>query len=184
MELEVLTLDDWTRWDAWLSRHFDKRAGVWLRIAKKGSGRVTVTPDEAVEVALCYGWIDSLRRSHDDTYFLQKYSPRRPRAAWSRINVDRVERLIRAGRMRAPGLAEVEVAKADGRWDAAYEAQRNATMPSDLAAALAANPRAEARFGALGKTERYAAILRLLKARTPASRASRLEKLITTLAHP
>jgi uncharacterized protein YdeI (YjbR/CyaY-like superfamily) len=181
MELEVLTLDDWKQWDAWLARHFDNRAGVWLRIAKKSSGRATVTADEAGEVALCYGWIDSLRRSDDEQYFVQKYSPRRPRAAWSRINVERVERLIEAGRMRAPGLAEVEAARADGRWDAAYESQRTATVPPDLAAALTASPVAEARFAALSKTARYAAILRLLKTRTAASRASLIEKLIASL---
>ena len=106
-------------WESWLVSHHELE-GVWIQIAKKGSGVPSVTPEEATEIALCYGWIDSLRRSHDDVHFLQKYSPRRRGSSWSRLNAERAEALIASGRMRAPGLAEIEAAKADGRWDAAY----------------------------------------------------------------
>lgn len=177
----MLTFETWEQFDSWLAGNHDTATEVWLRIAKKNSGVVTLTAEDGGDVAIAYGWIDGLRRSFDDTYFLQRYSPRRPRTAWSKVNVERVERLTAAGRMRAPGLAEVEAAKADGRWSAAYESQRNATVPPDLAAALEASPRAKARFDTMSKTDRYAAILKLLKARTPASRANLLSKLVTSL---
>jgi uncharacterized protein YdeI (YjbR/CyaY-like superfamily) len=122
--------------ESWLADHYDKRQGVWLKMAKKGSGARSVNATEALEVALCFGWIDSHRKSVDESYFVQKYTPRRPRSSWSKVNTDRVEALITAGRMREPGLAQVAAAKADGRWDAAYESQRNATVPLDLKAAL------------------------------------------------
>lgn len=135
--MEIIACIGAAEWESWLAAHHTMRDGVWLKIAKKGSGQPSVTPAEATEVALCYGWIDSHRKSHDATCFLQRYSPRRRGSSWSRVNVERAEALIAAGRMRAPGLAEIEAAKADGRWDAAYESQRNATVPGDLAAELA-----------------------------------------------
>lgn len=177
---EIIACEDAAEWETWLADHH-KGAGVWLMIAKKNSGRASVTITEALDVALCYGWIDSQRKSHDEPYYLQKYSPRRPKGSWSKINIDKVEALLTAGRMRAPGLAEVEAAKADGRWDAAYESQKNATVPPDLAASLADNEQARVHFEALGKTDQYAVILRLLKARTPDNRAARLQKMIATL---
>ena len=179
--LEIVSFDDAGRWESWLAGHHDDRPGVWLRIARKNAGKLSVTQVEALDVALCYGWIDSHRKAHDDAFFLQKYSPRRPRSSWSKVNVEKVEALIAAGRMKAPGLAEVSLAKADGRWAAAYESQRNATVPPDLAVALDGNERARSRFDALGKTERYAVILRLLKARGPAERAARLHKELESL---
>ncbi|MFC7639963.1 YdeI family protein [Streptosporangium lutulentum] len=132
-------------------------------------------------MALCYGWIDSQRKSYDEHSFLQRYSRRRRNSPWSQVNVDHVEALSAAGRMRPPGLAEVAAAQADGRWAAAYTAQRNATVPPDLAEALAARPEAAARFAGLDKTGRYLVILPLLKARTPAGRAVRLRKAISGL---
>ena len=180
--LEIIAFEDAAAWEAWLADHHDRRAGVWLKIARKNAGKASVTHAEALEVALCYGWIDSHRKGLDEAFFLQKYSPRRPTSSWSKINVERVEALMAAGRMRAPGLAEVSAAKADGRWDAAYESQRNATMPPDLAAALDHNEPARTRFDALGKTERYAVVLRLLKARGPADRSARLRKVVDLLA--
>jgi uncharacterized protein YdeI (YjbR/CyaY-like superfamily) len=174
--LEIVSFDDAAGWESWLASHHDDRAGVWLKIARKNAGKVSVTQVEALDVALSYGWIDSHRKAHDNAFFLQKYSPRRPRSSWSKVNVEKVEALIAAGRMRAPGLAEVSLAKADGRWAAAYESQRNATIPPDLAAALDQHERARSRFDALGKTDRYAVILRLLKSRGPADRAARLRK--------
>lgn len=172
---------DAAEWESWLAEHHGTEGGTWLKIAKKGSAAVSVTVEEALEVALCYGWIDSHRKSYDEDFFLQRYSPRRKGSSWSRVNVERVERLTAAGRMRPPGLAEVAAAQADGRWAAAYTAQRHATVPPDLAEALAAHPEAAARFEALDKTGRYQVILPLLKARTPAVRASRLRKAITGL---
>jgi uncharacterized protein YdeI (YjbR/CyaY-like superfamily) len=168
-------------WEAWLAARHAARDGVWLKIAKKGSGRPSVTPAEATEVALCYGWIDSHRKSGDGEYFLQKYSPRRPGSSWSRINAGRAAALIAAGRMRAPGLAQIDAAKADGRWEAACEPQRTAAVPADLAAALASDQRARAFFGSLGRTDRYAVILRLSKARSAASRAHQLRQMIALL---
>src|SRR4051812_19782772 len=115
----MLVFDDAARWEAWLAEHHAAGAGVWLRMARRGSGDAGLTIGEAGDVALCYGWIDSQRKRLDERYFLQRYSPRRPRAAWSRVNVERVESLLAAGRMREPGLAEVRAAQADGRWAAA-----------------------------------------------------------------
>jgi uncharacterized protein YdeI (YjbR/CyaY-like superfamily) len=180
-EAAVIAFRDAAEFEAWLDAHVDLRVGVWLKIAKKGSGVPSLTADEAVDVGLCYGWISGRRRSYDEAYYLQKYVPRRPRSRWSQVNVARVEELIAAGRMRPSGLAEVEAAKADGRWAAAYESQRNATVPPDLAAALAASPQAARAFDALGRTQRYAVILRLVTARTASARAARLRGAMTTL---
>jgi uncharacterized protein YdeI (YjbR/CyaY-like superfamily) len=179
---EVLTFADLAAWEAWLAAHHDQVKGVWVKVAKKGSAHQSITAAQAGEVALCYGWIDSVRRSASDGFFLQKYSRRRPDSSWSRVNVDRAQELIAAGRMRAPGFAEIDAAKANGRWQAAYESQRNATVPPDLTAALAVNQPAKQAFGRLGKTGRYLVILPLLKARTPQARAARLRKTIEGLA--
>ncbi|GAA2417689.1 YdeI/OmpD-associated family protein [Nonomuraea africana] len=177
----MMHLTDAAQWESWLAEHHEDEGGVWLKIAKKGSAATSITITEALEVALCYGWIDSQRKSCDEHFYLQRYSRRRKGSPWSRVNVELVEKLTAAGRMRPPGLAEVAAAQADGRWAAAYTAQRNATVPPDLAEALAANPEAAARFEALDKTGRYLVILSLLKARTPAGRAARLQKAISGL---
>jgi uncharacterized protein YdeI (YjbR/CyaY-like superfamily) len=121
--LEIIAFSTAAEWEAWLADHCELPAGVWLKMAKKGSGIPSVTHPEALDVALCYGWIDSHRRSYDETYYLQKYTPRRAKSAWSRINVGKVEALIAAGRMRPPGLAAVAAAQADGRWDAAMRSR-------------------------------------------------------------
>jgi uncharacterized protein YdeI (YjbR/CyaY-like superfamily) len=118
--MEVLTCRDGAEWEAWLADHHALRSSVWLKIAKKGAGLPSVTISEALDVALCYGWIDGQRKALDEDYYLQKYTPRRPRSRWSKINVGKAEALIAAGRMRAPGMAAIEAAKADGRWAAAY----------------------------------------------------------------
>jgi uncharacterized protein YdeI (YjbR/CyaY-like superfamily) len=180
-DTEILACADAARWESWLADHHMRSTGVWLLIAKKGSDEVSVTIGEALDVALCYGWIDSQRRGHDTDHYLQRYSPRRPRSPWSRLNVERVEALIDAGCMRERGLAEVAAAKADGRWAAAYAPQRNATVPPDLAAALEGNERAMAAFRQLDKTGQYAVILPILKATTPAMRQLRLQKALATL---
>ncbi|WP_242613904.1 YdeI/OmpD-associated family protein [Actinomadura roseirufa] len=173
---------DAAEWEAWLAVHHQDEGGVWLAIAKKNAPVTLVSIAQALDVALCYGWIDSQRKGLDEHRYLQRYSRRRKASPWSRVNVEKVEALTAAGRMRPPGLAEVAAAQADGRWDQAYAAQRDVTVPSDLAAALTVRPEAAARFEALDKTGRYLLILPLLKARTPAVRAARLEKAVAGLA--
>ncbi len=183
-EAAVIALSDAVEFEAWLGAHVDLQAGVWLKMAKKGSGVPSLTSDEAVDAGLCYGWISGQRKSLDELYYLQKYVPRRPRSRWSRVNVAKVEELIAAGRMRPAGLAEVEAAKADGRWVAAYTSQRDASVPPDLVAALAASPRAAKEFDALGKTQRYAVILKLITARTATARGSQLRRAMKVLRAP
>jgi uncharacterized protein YdeI (YjbR/CyaY-like superfamily) len=178
---EVIAFRDAAEFEVWLADHGDRSAGVWLKIAKKGSGIASMTGDEAVDVGLCYGWISGQRKSFDETYYLQKYVPRRPKSRWSQVNVRKVENLAATGRMRPPGLAEVEAAKADGRWDAAYEPQREATAPSDLAAALAASPVAATAFAALSRTSQYAVILDVVTARAARTRADHIRKAIAAL---
>ncbi len=180
-EAAVIVFRDAAHFEAWLEEHADLRAGVWLKIAKKGSGVASLTGEEAVDVGLCHGWISGQRKSLDEVYYLQKYVPRRPRSRWSQVNVAKVEELVAAGRMRPRGLAEVEAAKADGRWAAAYASQRDATVPADLAAALAASPRAARAFEALGRTQQYAVILKLVTARTAKARAAHLDRAMTVL---
>ncbi|MEU3465073.1 YdeI/OmpD-associated family protein [Streptomyces sp. NPDC006733] len=180
--VEIIGFADGPAFEEWLGGHFDRREGVWVRMAKKGSGIPSVTSDELVDIGLCYGWISGQRRSLDELHYLQKYVPRRPRSLWSRVNVEKVAALTAAGRMREPGLAEVRRAREDGRWDAAYDSQRTATVPPDLAAALAADPAAAKAFEALDRTGRYLAILPLLQALTPESRQARLEKALRSLA--
>lgn len=175
---ELLNFEEAAEWEAWLERNGD--AGeAWLRIAKRGRAGLAIS--DALDVALCFGWIDSIRRGNDDASFAQRYSPRRAGSPWSAINVERAEALEAAGRMRPGGLAQLASARADGRWDAAYVRQRDATVPEDLAAALAAVPLAERRFEVLGKTRQYALVLPLLKARTAEGRAARITKLVAEL---
>jgi uncharacterized protein YdeI (YjbR/CyaY-like superfamily) len=180
-ECEVIAFCDAAQFETWLDAHFDLQVGVWLTIAKKGSGIPSLTDDEAVDVGLCYGWISGQRKSYDEARYLQKYVPRRPRSRWSKVNVAKVEQLIAAGRMRPSGLAEVEAAKGDGRWAAAYESQRNATVPPDLATSLAANPIAAQAFDALNKTQQYDVILKLMTARSAVARAAQLRRAVTEL---
>jgi uncharacterized protein YdeI (YjbR/CyaY-like superfamily) len=180
-EAAVIAFRDAAEFGAWLHAHVDLRVGIWLKIAKQGSGVPSLTDDEAVDLGLCHGWISGQRKSYDDVYYLQKYVPRRPRSRWSQVNVAKVEELIAAGRMRPSGLAEVEAAKADGRWAAAYQSQRNATVPPDLAAALAGSPQVAQAFDALSKTQRYAVILKLVTARTATARAAELRRAMTAL---
>jgi uncharacterized protein YdeI (YjbR/CyaY-like superfamily) len=180
--VEILAFESAEQWEAWLAEHHAGADGALLKVRKKNAKRPAITVIEAAEVGLCYGWIDSVRRSYDADHFLQRYSRRRPGSPWSKVNVERMEALMAAGRARAPGLAEVAAAKADGRWDAAYAAQRDATAPPDLVAALAADPGAREFFEQLGKTEQYLVMLPLLKAATPGTRATRLAKALADLA--
>ncbi len=164
-EAPVLPFRDVAAFERWLEKHVCDEAGVWLKLAKKESGIPSLTSDEAVDVGLCFGWISGQRKPLDEKYYLQKYVPRRKRSRWSQVNVDKVAQLTKAGRMRPSGIAEVDAAKADGRWHAAYESQRNSRVPPELANALRKNSKAKKKFESLGKTERYAVILKIVTAR-------------------
>jgi uncharacterized protein YdeI (YjbR/CyaY-like superfamily) len=179
--LVVLPFASPAEWEAWLEDHHASSGGVWIKIAKKDSGIASITHPEALEIALCFGWIDSRREALDERYFLQRYTPRRPRGKWSRINREKAEQLIADGRMRPAGLAEVERAKADGRWDAAYAGQRSAAVPDDLQRELDARPAAKAFFAGLSSQNRYAILYRLQDAKKPETRARRLEKFVAML---
>jgi uncharacterized protein YdeI (YjbR/CyaY-like superfamily) len=172
----VLEFADAADWDSWLAAEHETRTEAWLRIGKRHSRVGLLSIGEALDVALCYGWIDGHRKGLDGVPFLQRYSRRRPRSAWSQVNVAKVEALTAAGRMRPAGIAAVAAAQADGRWQAAYASQRTAAVPPELAAALANDPRAAAAFERLGRSERYAVILPLIKTNGPQPRAA----LVTT----
>lgn len=179
--MDVHEFADADAWEGWLAANHATRTEAWLRIGKRRADIDLITIDQAADGAFCFGWIDGQRRSYDAESFLQRYGPRRKRSPWSRVNVEKVEGLIADGRMRPAGLAEVEAAKADGRWESAYEPQRTATVPADLKAALADNLDAKEAFERLGKSERYAVMLPLLKAVTPEARAKALAREIGRL---
>ncbi len=169
-------------WSAWLASNHATSSGVWIQIAKKGSGIASVNYPEVLDVALAYGWIDAVRNAFDEKTFLQRFTPRGPRSIWSKINRDKALALIASGEMKPPGLAEVERAKKDGRWAAAYAGQKTATVPDDLAAALAVDPRAAAFFATLDSRNRYAILFRLHGAKKPETRARRLAAFVEMLA--
>ena len=168
-------------WEQWLEDNHTSSDGVWIKMAKKGAGIESVRYPEVLESALCFGWIDGRRQALDERYFLQRFTARRPRSRWSRINRDKAERLIGDGRMRPAGLAEVERAKADGRWEAAYEGQKRITVPDDLQGELDARPNAKAFFAELSSQNRYAILYRLQDAKKPETRARRLAKFVAML---
>jgi len=180
--LAVMSFDSRAGWDAWLARHHDSSKGLWLKIAKKGSGIDTVSHPEALEVALCYGWIDGQRDRLDDSWFLQRFTPRRGRSRWSQINCAKATDLIDRGEMQPAGLREVEAAKADGRWGAAYAGQRTATVPDDLQRALEKNAPARAFFATLDSRNRYAILYRVQDAKKPETRARRIEQFVAMLS--
>lgn len=180
-DLPILLFASPAELEAWLEDNGDAAAGIWLKIAKKGSGVESVTYAEALELALCFGWIDSQKRGFDEKCFLQRFTPRRPRGKWSRINREKAEALIAAGTMRPAGLAEVEAAKADGRWEAAYAGQRTAEVPVDLQRELDGNESARAFFATLDSANRYAILYRLQEAKKPETRERRLRKFIGML---
>jgi uncharacterized protein YdeI (YjbR/CyaY-like superfamily) len=171
--------------ETWLSANHARETELWLRIYKKGSGVPSVTPAQALDVALCWGWIDGLRKGFDEESFLQRYSPRKAKSVWSQINKGNVARLIRAGRMTPHGQKQVDAAKADGRWDAAYAPMRSATeatIPADLRAAIDASPRARKTFATLGRQNLFALAFRTNNMKTPAGRARKIAALVAMLA--
>lgn len=180
-ELPVMLFDSAAAFERWLADRHDTAPGVWLRIAKKHAALRSVTYAEAVDVALCFGWIDSQLKKFDDASYVQRFTPRGRRSIWSKINRGKVAALIEAGRMQPPGLAEVERAQADGRWEQAYDSARTATVPDDLRAALDASAAAAAFFETLDGANRYAVLFRVQTARTPVTRARRIATLVAML---
>jgi uncharacterized protein YdeI (YjbR/CyaY-like superfamily) len=181
-DLPVLGFADQGAWEFWLAQQHAVSAGVWLKIPRKGSGAPGVSYPDALAVALCYGWIDSQKDRLDDDHWLQRFSPRRPGSRWSKINTEKAAELIEAGLMQPAGMREVELARADGRWDAAYHGQRAITVPDDLAAELARNEAAAAFFATLSGANRYAILYRIGDAKRPETRARRIAKYVAMLA--
>lgn len=181
-EAPVLAFASARAWETWLAKHHADSPAVWLRIAKKGATKGSVTYSEALDAALCYGWIDSQKKPLDALAWLQKFGPRRPKGGWSRINTAKVERLTAAGRMKPAGLAEVAAAKKDGRWARAYDSPSAATVPSDFLEALAKDKKARAFFETLDKANTYAIAYRLQTAKKPETRARRMQELLAMMA--
>lgn len=171
-----------TAWAAWLEKNHGTSSGVWLRLAKKASGVKSVSRDEAVDVALCYGWIDGQGKSDGEEYWLLKFTPRGKRSIWAKRNREKVRSLIESGQMKAAGLAEVERARKDGRWDAAYDSPRYITVPDDLQAALDENAPAKSYFESLDKRNRYAILFRIHTAKKAETRAKRIRQFVAMLA--
>lgn len=169
-------------WHAWLQAEHARSSGIWLRIGKKGAAEPTVTYAEALDSALCFGWIDAQTRGGDESYWLKRFTPRRPGSRWSKINTDKAEALITAGRMEAAGLREVDKAKADGRWDAAYAGQRSICVPADLQAALTACPEAADFFATISSINRYAVLYRISTVKRPETRARKIAQYVKMLA--
>ena len=178
----TLSFQDAGAWSKWLTSNHASSSGIWLRLAKKGSTSSSVSYADALEVALAWGWIDGQKGKLDDSWWLQRFTPRGPRSIWSKINRDKALALIAAGTMKPAGLAEVDRAKGDGRWEAAYDSQGRATVPVDLAKALAADPRAARFFETLDSANRYAVLFRIHTARKAETRAIRIEKFVAMLA--
>lgn len=177
----VRPFEDFQAFHDWLAANHDRETEIWVKIHKKGSGLTSIDWSGAVDAALCWGWIDGLKKSFDDTSFLQRFTPRKPKSSWSQINVDKVAVLTAAGHMRPQGLAHVEAAKADGRWDAAYRV-KDAEMPADLQAAIDADPKARAAFATLSAQNRFALIFRTTQMKTAAGRAKKIADLTAMLA--
>jgi len=180
-ELPVMFFEHKQDWETWLDKNHAISSGVWLQIAKKASGIQSVTIDEALEVALCYGWIDGQRKPQDESLYLQKYTPRGAKSIWSKINTEKVEKLIERGLMKPAGLKAIESAKQDGRWQAAYDSFSRATVPDDLQAELDKHPQAQAFFATLNQQNCYAILFRIQTAKKPETRVKRIQQFISML---
>jgi uncharacterized protein YdeI (YjbR/CyaY-like superfamily) len=180
-DLPVLPSESKKKWADWLAKQHDKSRGVWLKLAKKGAGIPSVTYEEALDVALCYGWIDGQKGSFDEQYWLQKFTPRGSRSIWSKINTEKAEKLIVAGEMKPAGLRAIEAAKNDGRWEAAYASQKEISIPEDFQAALDRNRKAKAFFETLKSAERYSFLFRIQTARKAETRAKRIQQFVEML---
>jgi uncharacterized protein YdeI (YjbR/CyaY-like superfamily) len=180
-DLPILPFERQKDWAVWLEKNHATSSGVWLKLAKKASGVQSVTYDEALEAALCYGWIDGQKKSHDETSWLQKFTPRGPKSIWSKINTEKAQRLIGSGKMKPAGLKAVENARQDGRWDAAYASPSKAAAPDDLQAELDRNAKARAFFATLDSRNRYAILHRIHTAKKAETRAKRIEQFVRML---
>ena len=181
IELPTLPFESKNEFAEWLAKNHDKSAGAWLKLAKKDAEILSVTYKEAVNVALCYGWIDGQAKSFDDKYWLVKFTPRRPKSIWSQINTKRVEQLIASGEMKPSGLKAVEAAKQDGRWDAAYASQKNISVPADFQSALSKNKKAKTFFESLTGSKRYAFLFRIETAKKAETRIKRILQFVEML---
>ncbi|HEX8032430.1 MAG TPA: YdeI/OmpD-associated family protein [Ktedonobacterales bacterium] len=180
--MPTLTFETQRDWEAWLDAHHADAPGVWLQIAKKAAGKLSVSYAEALDSALCYGWIDGQKASMDEAHWLQKFTRRRPKSAWSRVNCEKATALIAAGRMRPAGQRQVDAAKADGRWEAAYDSQSGIAVPADLQQELDAQPAAKAFFGTLDSRNRYAILYRIQTAKKAETRAARIQRFVEMLS--
>jgi len=181
-DLPVLLFTSSEKWRDWLEANHDQSRGVWLKHAKKASGKESVSYQEALDEALCYGWIDSQIQTYDSNYYLQKYTPRGPKSIWSKVNVAKADALIKSGKMQSAGLAAIDAAKQDSRWAAAYDSSSASTVPEDFQAALDKNPKAKQFFETLNKTNTYAFCWRVQTAKKPETRKARIEKFIDMLS--
>ncbi|MCI0538002.1 MAG: YdeI/OmpD-associated family protein [Verrucomicrobiales bacterium] len=180
--IQIIAFDSSSGWEAWLEENHASLDGVWLRIFKKNSGQPTVSYAEALDGALCYGWIDGQRNSHDAQSYLQKFTPRRPQSVWSKINTGHIERLVKMGRMKPSGLAAVAASQRDGRWQAAYDSPSKAVIPKDFLEELSENKKAKAFFATLNKANLYSIAWRLQTAKKPETRERRMEAIPEMLA--
>jgi len=180
-DLPILPFESQQKFADWLAKHHNQSDGVWLKLAKKGSDLPSVTYDEAVETALCYGWIDGQKQGFDEKFWLQKFTPRRSKSIWSKINREKAEKLIASGRMQPAGLAAAELAKQDGRWQAAYDSQKTITVPDDFQAELDKNPKAKAFFETLTSAKRYSFLFRIQTAKKPQIREKRIRQFVEML---
>jgi uncharacterized protein YdeI (YjbR/CyaY-like superfamily) len=181
-DLPVLEFTDPNQWRTWLEKNFDYQAGVWLRFFKKASGIESINYDQALDEALCFGWIDGLVNKYDEASYLQKFTPRRSKSTWSKKNLENIARLTKLKKMAPPGIAEVERAKADGRWERAYDSPANMEIPKDFLKELAKDPKAEIFFKSLNKSNIYAITWRLQTAKTEATRQKRMTQILEMLA--
>ena len=181
--LPTLAFETGQDWETWLKEHHADCKGIWLKIAKKDASIASVSYPEALESAICYGWIDGQKASFDDRYWLQKFTPRGSRSIWSQVNCDKATALVASGRMQPAGLRQMELAKADGRWDAAYAGQSTITVPPDLQSELDSNSKAQEFFNTLDSRNRYAILFRIHTAKKPETRAARIQKFTAMLAN-
>ena len=181
-KMDTLAFSSKDAFEKWLAEHHDGSDGIWLKIAKTESGVPSVSYAEALDVALCFGWIDGQKRALDEKHWLQRFTPRKAKSRWSKLNCTRATRLVREKRMRAAGLTQIELARKDGRWDAAYSSQSKAEVPEDLEQALAKNKKARAFFDSLDSANRYAVLYRLHHTNNPGARAAKIEKFVKMLS--
>lgn len=177
-ETPVFLFTTLKEWEEWLSKNHDKVTAIWMKFAKKNTGTVAISYDEALQVALCYGWIDGLINKYDEQYYLTRFTPRKPQSLWSKTNREAAEKLIEDGKMKSSGLAAIEVAKTNGRWGTAYDSSKNIEMPKDFLKELAKDKKAEEFFKSLNRANFYAIAWRLQTAHKPETRLKRMEKIL------